>query len=79
VRGDMTLMGGEVNDAYRIGGHFWVAGGTGFCSPGDWDTPGDVLDDDFCAACVFDCKAFGTWPPEDIEIKLIGPEVDCAL
>ena len=79
VRGDMTLMGGEVNDAYRIGGHFWVAGGTGLCSPGDWDTPEDVLDDDFCAACVFDCKAFGTWPPEDIEIKLIGPDVDCAL
>jgi len=79
VRGDMTLMGGEVNDAYRVGGHFWVAGGAGFCDPGDWDTPGDVLDDDFCAACVFDCKAFGTWPPEDMEIKLIGPDVDCSL
>jgi hypothetical protein len=79
VRGDMTLIGGEVNDAYRIGGHFWVAGGTGFCDPDDWNSPADVLDDDFCAACVFDCKAYGTWPPEDMEIKLIGPDVDCAL
>jgi hypothetical protein len=79
IRGDMTLIGGEVNDAYRIGGHFWAAGGIGDCDPGGWDTPGDVLDDDFCAACVFDCKAYATWPPDDVEIKLIGPDVDCAL
>jgi hypothetical protein len=78
IRGDFTLMGGEVNDLFKLTGAFWVAGGVGFCDEEDWDTPADVLDDDFCAACVFEAKVTGTYPPKDLNLTLDGPDVECA-
>jgi hypothetical protein len=79
VRGDLTLLGGEVNDIYKIKGKIWVGGGIGFCDPEDWDTPADVLDDDFCAACVISGRARGRYPPSDLDLKFSGPDVDCSL
>jgi len=77
VRGDLTLLGGEVNDAFKVEGLLWVAGGIGFCDEEDWDTPADVLDDDLCAACVLSGKATGKWPPGKITFH--GPNADCSL
>jgi hypothetical protein len=78
IRGDFTLVGGEVNDLFKVAGDFWVAGGAGFCDEEDWDTPADVLDDDWCAACVFEGKVSGTYPPKDLDLTLDGPDVECA-
>ena len=77
VRGDLTLLGDVRNDAFRFEGLLWVAGGIGFCDEEDWDSPADVLDDDFCAACVLSGKARGKYPPGKISFS--GPDVDCSL
>lgn len=79
VRGDLTLIGGKVNDSFKLSGKFWVAGGIGFCDEEDWDTPSDVLDDDFCTACVGRMGVTGRYPPDDLDLDFDGPEIDCSL
>lgn len=79
VRGDLTLIGGVNNDIFKISGKFWVGGGIGFCSPEDWDSPAEALDDDFCAVCVATLKASGTYPPEDLNLQVDEPDFDCTL
>jgi hypothetical protein len=79
VHGDLTLVGAEVNDVFHCEGSFWVAGGIGFCDEEDWDTPADVLDDDFCAACVLRLKMRGRYPPSDLDLRVNGPRVSCSL
>ena len=79
VRGDLTLLGGKVNDLFKISGNMWVAGGIGFCDEEDWDTPADVFDDDFCAACVVSGKATGHFPPKDLNLQFSGPDFECSL
>jgi hypothetical protein len=79
VHGDLTLIGAEVNDVVKFLGSFWVAGGIGFCDEEDWDTPGDVLDDDFCAACVVRLKMTGRYPPSDLDLNFSGPKISCSL
>ena len=79
VHGDMTLLMAEVNDIFNVEGSFWVAGGIGFCDEEDWDTPADVLDDNFCAACVLGFKVLGHYPPSDLDLSFNGPSVSCAL
>ena len=68
----------ELDGTYRVGGNFWLAGGIGFCDEGDWDFPEDVLDDDWCAACVVSLGLTGTYPPEDLDIEINGPDIECA-
>lgn len=79
VRGDLTLIGGKVNSLVKFKGNFWVAGGIGFCSPEDWDTPADAFDDDFCGVCVGEAAVSGTYPPDDLNLQVDGPEFSCAL
>jgi hypothetical protein len=79
VRGTLTLIGGEVNKKFKVTGNFWAAGGIGFCSPEEWDTPQMVLDDDFCAACVGEVEVRGTYPPKDFDLEIDGPEFECSL
>ena len=78
IRGDMTLMGAYTNDLFTIGGNFWVAGGIGFCDEEDWDAPCDVLDDGGCAACVAELSATGSYPPDDLNLQVNGPNFSCA-
>lgn len=78
VRGDLTLIGGEVQDRFKIQGKFWVAGGIGFCDPDGWDTPSDVLGDNACLSCVISARAKGAYPPKDLDLKLKGPKVRCS-
>ncbi|MEW6238718.1 MAG: hypothetical protein AB1656_25310 [Candidatus Omnitrophota bacterium] len=52
VKGSLTLIGGKDGSQYYFNGSAWVAGGVGSCEPEDWDSPGDVLDDSWCLACV---------------------------
>ena len=70
-------MGMTDFEAYKIGGNFWLGGGIGSCEPDDWETPADVMNDDWCAACVGYVGMTGESPPEDIEFKVDGPEFDC--
>ena len=79
IRGDGTLMGGMVNDLFKISGNFWAAGGAGFCDPDDWDTPEDVLDDDFCASCVAGMTGSGHYPPKDLDITFKKDYLECSL
>ena len=79
IRGDLTLMAGAVNDKFKLQGNLWLAGGIGFCDPEDWHRPADVLDDDFCAACVLSGKMTGSYPPKSLNLKFSGPDVDCSL
>ncbi len=51
VKGEITLIGGKEGSAYYFYGEAWVAGGTGFCEPEDWDTLSDALNDKWCLAC----------------------------
>ena len=78
VRGDVTLMAGSVGDRFKMTGAMWVAGGIGACDEEDWDTPADVMDDDFCAACVLSGSVTGITPPK-FKLSMDGPDVDCSL
>lgn len=78
VRGDLTLLGGEVGDKFKMQGSMWVAGGIGFCDEEDWDCPADVLDDDFCIACVVSGSITGITPPK-FKLSMEGPNFECAL
>lgn len=51
AKGRLDLLGGYDNGLV-FWGKAWIAGGIGFCEEEDWETPGDVLDDGFCLACV---------------------------
>lgn len=79
VRGQLTLIGGKINNKFKVTGNFWVGGGIGFCSPEEWDKPSDVLDDDWCAACVGEASVTGTYPPKDFDLTLDGPDFECSL
>jgi hypothetical protein len=79
IKGSLTLMGMTDFDIYKVGGNFWLGGGIGWCDPEDWDFPDDVLDDDWCAACVVTVGMTGTFPPEDLDIQIDGPDIECAL
>ncbi|RMG46966.1 MAG: hypothetical protein D6718_04600 [Acidobacteria bacterium] len=78
VRGDLTLIGGEINDLFKIVGDFWVGGGIGFCDAESWDKPEDVLDDDWCLSCVAEMTATGTYPPDDLNLQVTGPDFECS-
>jgi len=77
VRGDVTLTGSRRNNVFRLQGDFWVGGGIGFCDPMSWDRRHDVLDDDFCLACVLDMKVNTRFPPAHLDIQTEGPDVEC--
>lgn len=77
VKGKAKLLGGEVGDLYKLEGSFWVAGGIGDCDEGDWDSPGDALDDDWCYACVLKTKVTGHYPPDDLDLSWSKPSKDC--
>jgi hypothetical protein len=77
IKASLTLMGMTDFDAYKIGGNFWLGGGIGSCEPDDWETPEDVMNDDWCAACVGYVGMTGESPPEDIEFNVDGPDFDC--
>jgi hypothetical protein len=79
VHGDLSLFGQVTNSVFKFKGNFWVAGGIGFCDEEDWDTPSDVLDDDFCGACVLGFKLRGNYPPSSHNLNLSGPNLSCAL
>ena len=64
---------------FKMSGKFWAGGGIGFCDPEDWNSPADVLDDDFCTACAAWGRITGTYPPSDLDLKFSGPSVECAL
>ncbi len=51
VKGEITLIGGKEGSDYFFYGEAWVAGGTGFCEPEEWDTLSDALNDKWCLAC----------------------------
>lgn len=76
--GVAQLTGGVVNDSFRWRGDLWAGAGVGFCDEEDWHTPEDVLDDNFCSACVAEVALFGTCNPE-LEVDWSGPDVSCAL
>ncbi len=76
--GVAQLTGGVVNDSFKWRGDLWVGAGVGFCDEEDWHTPEDVLDDNFCSACVGEVSLFGTCNPE-LEIDWSGPDISCAL
>lgn len=78
VRGDLTLIGGEVGDKFRMQGSMWVAGGLGFCEPDTWDTIQDVFDDGWCMACVLSGTVTGETPPK-LKMDMEGPDVECSL
>ena len=78
VRGDMTLFGGLVNNRFKTQGNFWLGGGIGFCDPGSWDERHEVLEDDFCLACVLDSSLTGTFPPATLDLQMEGPDVECS-
>jgi hypothetical protein len=77
VRGDLTLLGGEVGDRFKMSGFMWVAGGIGFCDEEDWDTPADVLDDGWCLACVVSGSVTGITPPK-FKLSMEGPDFECS-
>ena len=58
-----------------MSGFMWVAGGIGACDEEDWDTPDDVLDDDWCASCVLSGTVTGITPPK-FKLSMDGPDVD---
>ena len=63
VAGELTMIGGQVDDLFRLRGDFWVAGGMGWdCDRGGWDRPADVLGDGGCFACVIDTGCEFTYP-----------------
>ena len=70
----MTLIVGKDPAGYFFKGQAWAGGGIGFCDPEDWNSPEDVLDDDWCIACVavFDL----TYKAEDWDVDY---DVDCSL
>ena len=78
IRGDITILGGEVGDKFKMQGTMWVAGGIGFCDADSWDTPADVLDDDFCLSCVLSGSVTGVSPPK-LKLSMDGPDVECSL
>jgi hypothetical protein len=78
IRGDMTLVGGIVNDQFKLQGSFWVAGGAGFCDEDEWYNPQAVLDDDFCVACVAGLTGTGHYPPKDLDITFKKDYLECA-
>jgi len=79
IRADMTLIGGVVNDTFKIQGTFWAAGGAGLCDEDEWHTPEDVLDDDFCTACVVGFTGSGHYPPKNLDITFKKDYLECAL
>ncbi|RMF75521.1 MAG: hypothetical protein D6738_03600 [Acidobacteria bacterium] len=79
IKGDLTLIGADVNDLFKLAGSFWVGGGIGFCDEDGWNTPADAHDDDFCAVCTGEVGISGTYPPDDLNIKVKGPKVKCSL
>ena len=78
VRGDLTLMGSEIGDKFKMSGFMWVGGGIGFCDEEDWDTPEDVLDDGWCASCVLSGTVTGITPPK-FKLSMDGPDCECSL
>jgi hypothetical protein len=79
VKGQLTILGGEVNDIFKITADFWIGGGLGWCEPDNWNFPEDVLNDDWCASCVGFIGMTGTYPPDDFDLQVEGPDFDCAL
>jgi hypothetical protein len=75
VKGKLVMIGGKVGDQFRLSGDHWVAGGLGFCEENEWDTPRDVLRDDWCWACVLEAGVTFTYP--EAELSFDGLDKAC--
>jgi hypothetical protein len=76
VAGEMTMIGGQVGDLFKLQGDFWVAGGMGWdCDKGRWDRPRDVLSDGGCFACVIDTGCEFTYPRSRLDC--VRPRYRC--
>jgi len=74
ARADMTLLGGLQGDIWKLAGHGFAAGGVGSCEPTEWDTRRDVLNDDWCLACVLSGEFRTDSRRRDFEGTLDGPD-----
>jgi len=75
IKGKLTLMGLKSGDDYKFQGNGWIAGGIGFCEPGDWNSISDVRDDDWCL--TGDASFGATYSSVDEEFSLSGPDFSC--
>ena len=75
IKGKITLMGLKSGDDYKFQGNGWIAGGIGFCEPGDWNSIADVRDDDWCL--TGDASFGATYSTIDEDFSLIGPDFSC--
>ncbi len=74
VKGMLSLIGGKDPSGPFFKGTAWVGGGIGFCDPEDWNSAADVLDDDWCIACV--AEFFLIYKNEDWDADY---DIDCSL
>jgi archaellum component FlaC len=75
IKGKVTLIGQKLGDDYNFQGNGWIAGGIGFCEPEDWNSLGDVRDDDWCA--TGDASFGATYSTATNDFSLIGPDFSC--
>jgi hypothetical protein len=76
VKGEMNLIGGKVDDLFKLRGDYWVAGGIGFdCDEDSWDTPRKALRDGGCLVCVMEADCTYTHPGSEVSFR--GPDFTC--
>lgn len=76
ARADLTLLGGLTGDVWHLAGNGFIAGGVGSCEPEDWDSRRDVLNDDWCLACVLSGEFRTDSRSREFDGDLRGPDCD---